>query len=64
MYIFALFVFYIFYVMQEKRQEILLFILKQSLILSNVCVIVGTRTIGDSITGGDLIRFNITTYLD
>ena len=63
MYIFALFVFYIFYVMQEKRQEILLFILKQSLILSNVCVIVGTRTIGDSITR-NLIKFNITTYLD
>ena len=43
-YIFAFFVFALFYVIQEKRQKILL---KQSLILWSVCVIIVTRPIGD-----------------
>ena len=45
--IFAFFLFYLFYVMQEKIQKILLSFWN-SLILSNVCVIFGTRPIGDS----------------
>ena len=46
MYIFAFFVFDLFYVMQEKRQKI---ILKPSLVLPNVFVISGMQPIGDSI---------------
>ena len=34
----------------RKDSENLTFILKQSLILLNVCVIIGTRPIGDSTT--------------
>ena len=50
MYIFAFFFFDLSYVRQGKGRKILLFTLKQSLILWNVCVIIGTRPIGDSIT--------------
>ena len=46
MYIFAFFVFDLFYVMQEKRQKI---ILKPSLVLPNVFVTSGMQPIGDSI---------------
>ena len=50
MYIFVFFVFDFILCGARKDSENLTFILKQSLILSNVCVIIGTRPIGDSIT--------------
>ena len=49
MYIFAFFVFDLLYVRQEKRQKIFLSFWN-SLILSNVCFIIGTRPTSDSIT--------------
>ena len=49
MYIFAFFIFDLFYE-ARKASENLSFILKQSLILSNDCVIIKTRPIGDSVT--------------
>ena len=48
MYIFAFFVFDLF-CDTRKASENISFILKQSLILSNVCIIIVTRPIGDSI---------------
>ena len=53
------FVFDLFYVRQEKRQKILL-PFWNSLILFNVCVIIGTRRIGHSITR----RFNNIPWQD
>ena len=55
MYIFAFIVFVLFYVTQvNKVSGNLIFILKQSLILSNFCVIV-MRPVGDSHQNSDKV---------
>ena len=47
---FAFFVFALLFVIQEKRQKVWLFILKQSLILLSVYVIIVTRLVRDEFT--------------